>query len=414
MTSEYQLRPEPNSVLATWDALRVRGQLDKILASHPFAQSKRYPALLRYIVEHTLRGQAHLLKERTIGVEVFGRPLHYETSEDPIVRVSAAEIRKRLAQYYQEPSHQGEPRIELRVGSYTPDFYFIEQVPVPDDSPEHGSAGSHVSDATPRPVPTSRGARSATIWILSAAAVLVVAAFVLAYLSRQDGKLRLVWRSVLESPSPIVISIIEQVPDRLQGTTNAGSESLTAHQHQDMVNSIHFSDVQALANIISFLENHHHLYRLQTAQATTYADLRQGPAILIGAYDNPWTMRAIQPLRYCFGRDDQHQLFWIEDQKNRQSKKWTVDLSRPYSTLNQDFAVVASFVDPETRQPLVVIAGIGENGTRAASEFLTGSENVRDVDYSLLPTKANFEIVVQTQVINGVSGPPQIVATETW
>ena len=122
MTSEYQLRPEPNSVLATWDALRVRGQLDKILASHPFAQSKRYPALLRYIVEHTLRGQAHLLKERTIGVEVFGRPLHYETSEDPIVRVSAAEIRKRLAQYYQEPSHQGEPRIELRVGSYTPDF----------------------------------------------------------------------------------------------------------------------------------------------------------------------------------------------------------------------------------------------------------------------------------------------------
>ena len=242
----------------------------------------------------------------------------------------------------------------------------------------------------------------------------MVAAFVLAYLSRQDGKLRLVWRSVLESPSPIVISIIEQVPDRLQGTTNAGSESLTAHQHQDMVNSIHFSDVQALANIISFLENHHHLYRLQTAQATTYADLRQGPAILIGAYDNPWTMRAIQPLRYRFGRDDQHQLFWIEDQKNRQSKKWTVDLSRPYSTLNQDFAVVASFVDPETRQPLVVIAGIGENGTRAASEFLTGSENVRDVDYSLLPTKANFEIVVQTQVINGVSGPPQIVATETW
>lgn len=75
---------------------------------------------------------------------------------------------------------------------------------------------------------------------------------------------------------------------------------------------------------------------------------------------------------------------------------------------------MARFVDPETRQPVIILAGIGENGTRAASEFLTDREDMRDVDDSILRTKSNFEIVIRTQVINGVSGPPQIVAAETW
>lgn len=55
------------------------------------------PASLEFVVERKLEAQ---LKERTIGVEIFGRPSDYETSADPIVRVKATEIRKRLAQHY--------------------------------------------------------------------------------------------------------------------------------------------------------------------------------------------------------------------------------------------------------------------------------------------------------------------------
>jgi hypothetical protein len=135
MTIGYRLHTETDSAFSAEDALRVREELNQVLLSHPFAQSKRYPALLRYIVEHTLDGQAHLLKERILGVEVFGRTADYETSEDPIVRVSAAEIRKRLAQYYQDPCHQGELRIELRTGSYTPEFYFADQIEVSSEEP---------------------------------------------------------------------------------------------------------------------------------------------------------------------------------------------------------------------------------------------------------------------------------------
>jgi hypothetical protein len=94
----------------------------KIVSDGRFASSKRYPQLLRYIVEQTLAGNEDDLKERTLGVEVFHRPPDYDTNLDPVVRLCAAEVRKRLAQYYQSPAHAGELRIELNPGSYIPVF----------------------------------------------------------------------------------------------------------------------------------------------------------------------------------------------------------------------------------------------------------------------------------------------------
>ncbi len=76
----------------------VLKQLDRIIASRHFRNSKRYPALLKFVVEHTLAGRIDALKERTLGIEVFGRPNDYDTNADPVVRVTAGEIRKRIAQ----------------------------------------------------------------------------------------------------------------------------------------------------------------------------------------------------------------------------------------------------------------------------------------------------------------------------
>ena len=59
---------------------------------------------------------AVLLKERTLGIEIFGRDADDHTASDPIVRVTATEIRKRIAQYYQEPGHETELRLSLPSG----------------------------------------------------------------------------------------------------------------------------------------------------------------------------------------------------------------------------------------------------------------------------------------------------------
>ena len=104
------------------DASAVRAQLERILLSAPFRNSKRYPALLRYVVEQELNGASSELKERTIAIDVFGRDPYYDPSVDPVVRISAGEVRKRLAQYYQEVADADQLRIELPVGSYRPEF----------------------------------------------------------------------------------------------------------------------------------------------------------------------------------------------------------------------------------------------------------------------------------------------------
>src|ERR1700750_1822694 len=100
----------------------VREQLKRLLAHSLFTNSKRYPVLLAYTVEQALLGNAGELKERTIGVEAFGREPNYDVNLDPVVRTTAAEVRKRLIQYYYSPDHAGELIIELPVGSYVPVF----------------------------------------------------------------------------------------------------------------------------------------------------------------------------------------------------------------------------------------------------------------------------------------------------
>src|SRR3972149_11489152 len=100
----------------------VQKQLEHLLAHPLFRNSKRYPNLLKHIVELTLSGNRHLLKERTLGIDVFGRAPDYDTNTDPVVRMTAVEIRKRIAQYYSELEHEEELRIDLPPGSYEPVF----------------------------------------------------------------------------------------------------------------------------------------------------------------------------------------------------------------------------------------------------------------------------------------------------
>src|ERR1700722_14543567 len=116
-------QPESTAVLyGENERAEVRQQLDRLLVNAHFSHRKRFPSFLRFIVQEELEGRGEQLKERTLGVEVFGRDAGYDTTSDPIVRVTAAEIRKRIAQYYQELGHENELRISLPPGSYVPHF----------------------------------------------------------------------------------------------------------------------------------------------------------------------------------------------------------------------------------------------------------------------------------------------------
>jgi hypothetical protein len=102
-------------------AEEIRQHLDTILAGEEFCSSRRSSELLRHIVERALAGDVESLKERLLGMDIFHRRSDYDTSSDAIVRVTASDVRRRLANFY--TGHSVQPmRISLPLGSYLPDF----------------------------------------------------------------------------------------------------------------------------------------------------------------------------------------------------------------------------------------------------------------------------------------------------
>jgi hypothetical protein len=65
---------------------------------------------------------------------------------------------------------------------------------------------------------------------------------------------------------------------------------------------------------------------------------------------------------------------------------------------------------------VVVVAGMGKNGTLAAGEFVTNSRYLE-----MLASRApkgwehkNLQVVISTEVVNDNTGPPQILASYFW
>jgi len=107
---------------AELNAERVLAQLELLTGDDVFRSSRRSIEFLRYVVHETLKGAADQIKERTIGIEVFGRSSAYDTNLDHVVRTAATELRKRLALYYGDEKHRSELRIWMVPGSYIPKF----------------------------------------------------------------------------------------------------------------------------------------------------------------------------------------------------------------------------------------------------------------------------------------------------
>jgi adenylate cyclase len=97
----------------------VHAELERILASRCFEQAGRSSSFLRFVVEQTLAGQGERLKGYTIAVEVFGRPPDFDAQTDPLVRVEAGRLRRRLIEYYADEGRNDPVRLELPRGSYS-------------------------------------------------------------------------------------------------------------------------------------------------------------------------------------------------------------------------------------------------------------------------------------------------------
>jgi hypothetical protein len=399
----------PWTPVSTEDRELVLKELDSILASHHFRGSKRYPAFLKYVVEAALENRLGDLKERTLGVEVFGRDPGYDTNADPVVRVSAGEVRKRIAQYYNENGNSTRVQIELPLGSYAPEFLLCG----PDAADR---------DAEPEPLTSSeRTARSRRALIravfIGLAAALLVGGGIAGYLyhealSTGEAATLNLWNPLFKATQPVLIVLGTTHPSNMRPL----SQETTFSDH--VTNPYHHVSVSiaiALSHLSGVLENHKKAYEVKESPETTLADIRSRPIVLVGAINNDWTMRLVAPFRFHFtfganGVDS------IDDATNPRPTGWILDSSAPYLSITADYAIVARFHDPTTEGPVLVIAGLGPYGTEAASEFVQSPQHLAELA-AKLPRgweNKNLEVVIKTNVIGAKTGPPILVATYTW
>ena len=178
---------------------------------------------------------------------------------------------------------------------------------------------------------------------------------------------------------------------------------------------IAYSDALTLGRLFSVMRAHGKKCDVRRGMALTLTDLRRGPAVLIGAFNNNWTMRLRKDLRYTFERDDSG-LMRICDRDKPGETRWAVDGHAPYARLTEDYAIVSRVVDPLTEKIVVTVAGMTKDGTLAAGEFVTDEHYMAQLA-ERAPAgwdRKNVQVVLGTELVNGVPGPPRMLASWVW
>jgi hypothetical protein len=385
----------------------VREQLGRILASHLFRNSKRFPEFLRYTVNRVLNDDTDHIKERAIGIDIFGRDRDYDTSLDPIVRVTAGEVRKRLAQYYQSPHAAGELRIEFARGSYVPEFNFPEDKPIE----------THVSDVQITSLAAPRKYGKTTLFAAALAIVCVVLSAFMLGLKRESALDRF-WSPVSDAKSPVLLCIPGRssaaVVSTLDQANGAPAKAPATPSTPPVMNQVSYGDSLALSRLSQILGGMGKDFQVRYTQDSTLDDLKEGPVVLIGGFSNSWTMRLGSELRYNFEHDGT--VHYISDRQNPGSRVWEAPDSAAATGPFTDYALLSRVLDATTGHVLITVAGIRHFGTQAAADCLADSSCVEAAE-KLAPgdwRRANIQIVLAIPVIGERPGQPRVVAAHLW
>jgi len=410
---------------------KILAQVELMAQDDVFRSSKRSVAFLRYVVSAALTGPADQIKERTIGVEVFGRSSSYDTSLDHIVRTAATELRKRLAIYYGDEKHRSELRISLTPGSYVPRFAHPHQPPYigmeAENPTEHPSLPGRAS-GFPQVVPDAAEIHPAQ-WTShwkgwSLACILVVGAAVSGSLLFRNLHPATpehdFWKPVLDTPGPVLLAVgdVPNGPPKLADAAENGTLS-TPVPSSDSSQTVPFSDAVTIARVVGTLEANQKKVLIRRESSSSFSDLRQGPVVLIGAFNNEWSLRLTHSLRFSLALDPEQHLIYIKDARNPSARTWSWGTNQPKDHVRginsptlRDYALISRIQSSDTGHVVVVIGGLYRYGTEAAGEFLTDPTLLQSIarQAAQIGGAGTLQIVLGTTVTDETPGPPQILA----
>jgi hypothetical protein len=340
------------------------------------------------------------------------------------VRVQAGEVRRRLEQYHHEFSNGSRVRIELPVGSYAPEFR-LNSVELP-------------TKLTTETLPRER---KLLPWIAALSIGLMLAAAVIALaVHRQVPRTSVLdqfWAPVFSSSEPVLISLSKPVLYRPSfalyrryakshpGSFDTEVERLNQKLPLDPGEKIAWDemiafpdfgvgsgDVYAAFRLSAMLGRMNKPTQVRIGDEFSFDDLRNSPAVMIGAFSNRWTLEMTSNLRFTFAEKDG--VLWIQD-RTLPEKQWFCRLGQHWE-VTEDFGIVTRLLDSKTGQAVFTIGGITAPGSDAAAQFVSDPEYLAEALRAAPPNwqKKNMQVVVQTTVIDSVAGAPHVVAAYFW
>jgi hypothetical protein len=406
---------------------------------------------------HTLEGSDESLKERVIGAAVLERSPDYNTADDPVVRIRAADVRKRLAMYYQDEGQGANIRITIPSGSYRAVFRASDQhaevalgsvktapvehlleehnwpakVEAPGIVPGHDDRQPHEAVPASRPQVSAGGnsgsRRRVKVAIFSALLVLLVAAASTWYVRHEAQKeFNAFWAPTFEQARPPIIYVGSNAVYRLSSSflqryqaahpTSSGLESLASIDQGQPISRddldaddkdfVGLGDVAAAVSISTFFRGRDVRYDLRFGRDIVFGDFRTTPVVLIGAFNNSWTLELNDKMPYRFAM--------INGEKGIQGGGhfWQTFYGKDGAP-REDYALITREISPKSGEPVIAVAGLDQTGTRAAAEFVS-SPALLDAALRKLPAgwqNKKIQIVLHATVVDYVPSGYDVIAS---
>lgn len=380
---------------------KVLAHLEELLSSSAFSGSRRRQSFLRYVVEETLAGRGHAIKESNIAVDVFERDARFDAQSESIVRVTGGEVRKRLAQTYTSGLHS-DVHIELPVGSYQPVIQFFEPPPIA-DPPD-------VTEALLLPKAPRGWRRLAwtTVGLIAVAAIALASS-----LLQPHTPFDRLWEPYVNQPDPVVISLAVAnalaVPEPAKWLPLKPNTSIPTDALLEM-DSAYVGSGGALGAAL-FAERltargQHFVLKLSTD--LSFADLKNAPTIMVGP--SRWTRELHAKTRIKLVTEGGSR-YKIVDSENGHS--W--GLPDSHHDRVEGYCLVTRLLNSESGKPIMLVVGLDDRNTQAGVEFL--SDPVKFEQFAkAVPNweKKNFQVVLHSSIHGTSAGSLAVVASHVW
>jgi hypothetical protein len=431
----------------------LRRSLTEVTEGAAFKSSHRSAQFLEYVVEHSAMGHTDQLKERLIGIELFGRIPSYDTGEDAIVRVTASDVRKRLAQHYSQAGSASEFRISLPSGKYVPelirnpafDITATTRAEMADlKFPQFVEAAATVGTPAVAPV-EAQPLRDWRYWILPVLGVLmVVGSIVLVFGNRlllagsmqRTSAVGPPWVPLFDGSRPVLVVASDPdikeiqriahtnislsdyaneryIPANTTDLSPLGSTFMRQILRGDKISSY---DGGIIAGLASLTPRSDYRLSVKGARSTRMQDLQtDGNLVFLGSpSSNPWTMMYAEYLDFRFAFDDKVQSEVIHNvhPKNGEAAVYT-PTAVGFGT-GVSFATISVVASPGHAGRVLIIAGANAEGTEAAGILVTNPARWDTVQqacrFSTASSKQSMQLLLQLGTMAGSADDVKVIA----